>query len=144
LVGFAAEMRLLRNGLVSWAREVERFRAKAAGEFPRCVKGDEKYPLLDAAEYLDRTVDEYAAMVRRCEGMLEQASMTFQMVSFDSLYERPRGGYDANEREQETSSIARQEVNKMKALAILTMIFLPATFVAVSSILFLKVARGLD
>ena len=36
---------------------------------------------------------------------------------------------------QETSSIARQEVNKMKALAVLTMVFLPATFVAVSSIL---------
>lgn len=33
---------------------------------------------------------------------------------------------------QETSSVARQEVNKMKALAILTMIFLPATFAAVS------------
>jgi len=34
---------------------------------------------------------------------------------------------------QETSSIARQEVNKMKALAILTMAFLPATFAAVST-----------
>ncbi|KAK0610882.1 hypothetical protein B0T14DRAFT_607077 [Immersiella caudata] len=110
LVGLAGEMRLLRNGLVSWARELARFREKAGGnEFPRCVGGDGKLPLLDVGEYLDRTVDEYEAMVRRCEGMLEQVSMTFQM---------------------ETSSIARQEVNKMKALAILTMVFLPATFVA--------------
>ncbi|KAK0648507.1 hypothetical protein B0T16DRAFT_408321 [Cercophora newfieldiana] len=109
LVGKAGEMRLLTNGLVSWAREMERFKEKVAREFPSCVGKDEKFPLLDAGEYLDRTVDEYGAMVRRCEGMLEQVSMTFQM---------------------ETSSIARQEVNKMKALAILTMLFLPATFVA--------------
>ncbi|KAK4447296.1 hypothetical protein QBC34DRAFT_496178 [Podospora aff. communis PSN243] len=109
LVGLAAEMRLLRNGLVSWARELGRFRERLGGDFERCVGGDEKLPLLDAGEYLDRTVDEYEAMVRKCEGMLEQVSMTFQM---------------------ETSSIARQEVNKMKALAILTMVFLPATFVA--------------
>ena len=28
LVGLAAEMRLLRDGMVSWARELERFRGK--------------------------------------------------------------------------------------------------------------------
>jgi len=97
LVGLAAEMRLLRNGLVSWARELERFGGKvvARGEFPTRVSvkanvngvgNDKEYPLLDAGDYLDRTVDEYAAMVRRCDGMLEQVSMTFQMVSFFSLF----------------------------------------------------------
>ncbi|KAK0717735.1 hypothetical protein B0T26DRAFT_710726 [Lasiosphaeria miniovina] len=35
-------------------------------------------------------------------------------------------------KKKETSSIARRENNKMKALAFLTMIFLPATFVAVN------------
>ncbi|KAK0715322.1 hypothetical protein B0H67DRAFT_537688 [Lasiosphaeris hirsuta] len=109
LVGLAAEMTLLRNGLVSWAKELERLKGKAINDFETAVGGDPKLPLLNPGEYLDRTVDEYETMVRRCEGMLSQVSMTFQM---------------------ETSSIARQEVNKMKALAILTMVFLPATFVA--------------
>ena len=88
LVGVAAEMRLLRNALVSWGREMGRFGAslgeggKARGDFAREVDGDKRFPLLDAGEYLERTVDEYAAVVRKCEGMLEQVSMTFQMVSF--------------------------------------------------------------
>jgi len=94
LVGLAAKMTMVRNGLVSWAKELERFRARVGGEFGREMvlrvaaaqhggggEGEVRMPLLDAGEYLDRTVDEYAAMVRRCEGMLEQVSMTFQMVS---------------------------------------------------------------
>ncbi|KAK3342157.1 hypothetical protein B0T25DRAFT_586193 [Lasiosphaeria hispida] len=92
LVGLAAKMTTLRNGLMGWAKEMERFRGKAVEDFGTMVGKDPKLPLLNAGEYLDRTVDEYSAM--------------------------------------ETSSIARQEVNKMKALAILTMVFLPATFVA--------------
>lgn len=80
LVGLAAEMTLLRNGLVSWARELERFKAKAVVDFGSSAGGGGKLPLLDAGEYLEREVDEYQMMVRRCEGMLEQVSMTFQMV----------------------------------------------------------------
>jgi hypothetical protein len=82
LVGLGAEMTLLRNGLVSWARELERLKDKAVKDFANSVGGSEKVPLLDPGEYLDREVDEYQMMVRRCEGMLSQVSMTFQMVSF--------------------------------------------------------------
>lgn len=82
LVGLGAEMTLLRNGLVSWARQLERLKGKAVVDFASSVGGSGKMPLLDAAEYLDREVDEYQIMVSRCEGMLSQVSMTFQMVSF--------------------------------------------------------------
>ena len=70
---------MLRNGLVSWARELERSKAKAVVDFGSSA-GSGKLPLLDPGEYLEREVDEYQMMVRRCEGMLEQVSMTFQMV----------------------------------------------------------------
>lgn len=82
LVGLGAEMTLLRNGLVSWARELERLKGKAVVDFASSVAGSGKFPLLNAGEYLDREVDEYQMMVSRCEGMLSQVSMTFQMVSF--------------------------------------------------------------
>lgn len=80
LVGLCAEVTSLRNGLVSWTREIERFGARAVGDFGATVGGNPGLPLLDAREYLERTADEYGAMVRKCEGLLGQVSMTFQMV----------------------------------------------------------------
>jgi hypothetical protein len=89
LVGLAGEVTLLRNGLVSWAREMERFGERTRGDFDFGAgvvvdaDGGEHRPslgLVDAKEYLERTGDEYAAMVRKCEGLLGQVSMAFQMV----------------------------------------------------------------
>ncbi|KAK0704420.1 hypothetical protein B0H67DRAFT_648859 [Lasiosphaeris hirsuta] len=118
LVELAEEMGLLQNGLVGWARELERFREYAASGFVDHVvdEGGRRVQLVNAGKYLGRTVDEYAAMVMKGERMKEGVDMAVLMV-FTS---------------RETSSIARQEVSKMKALAILTMLFLPGTFVAVS------------
>jgi hypothetical protein len=84
LVGLAADMRMLRNGLEAWKGEMERFRKRVDGEGDFVTgKG---MRMLDAGEYLERTVDEYSSMVRMCEGMLEQVSMTFQMVRFLGVF----------------------------------------------------------
>jgi hypothetical protein len=86
LVGLAGEVTLLRNGLVSWAREMERFGERTRGDFDFdfgaavVVDADGGEQSSFAKEYLERTGDEYAAMVRKCEGLLGQVSMAFQMV----------------------------------------------------------------
>jgi len=51
LVGLAAGMTLLRNGLMSWARELERSKAKAVVDFGSSAGGG-RLPLLDPGEYL--------------------------------------------------------------------------------------------
>ncbi len=75
LVGLAADMTGLRNGLVGWKREVERFRERMGKLRGGLGREEER-------EYLKRTADEYGSMVRRCEGLLGQVGMAFQMVSF--------------------------------------------------------------
>lgn len=83
-MGLAVEMTALKNGLASWAKELERFREHAVEGFAdhvRPERGKRAQPV-NAAEYLRRTVDEYHAMVRKCEGMKEGVDMAFMMVSF--------------------------------------------------------------
>jgi len=87
LIGLAADVTLLRNGLTSWVRAMQRFRERAAEDFCWTASGGEEerdegqfLPLLSLEESLEQTEDEYGAMVRKCEGLLGQVSMAFQMV----------------------------------------------------------------
>ncbi|KAK4246021.1 hypothetical protein C7999DRAFT_15813, partial [Corynascus novoguineensis] len=106
LIGLAADVTLLRNGLTSWVRAMQRFRERAAGDFCWTASGGEKdkdegqsLPLLDLEEFLEQTEDEYAAMVRKCDGLLGQVSMAFQMVGLFRSEFFPLGSMWADDHE---------------------------------------------
>lgn len=79
LVGLSGELTLLKNCLVSWVGELQRLELPAS-QFPVMVDKNPALPLLNAIKYRKRTIDEYDAMIRKCDKLLSQVSMTFQMV----------------------------------------------------------------
>ncbi|KAK4215210.1 hypothetical protein QBC37DRAFT_419516 [Rhypophila decipiens] len=73
------------------------------------VEAANKIPLIDPDPYLSRLAAEYEDKIRKCDAILGTASLAFQM---------------------ETSGNARKEADKVKIIAVLTMVFLPATFLS--------------
>ncbi|KAK0742738.1 hypothetical protein B0T18DRAFT_413622 [Schizothecium vesticola] len=130
LVRLCQRVTHLRDQLDLWRGEVVGLRdGVQEGEFAREAEGGRR--LLDAGEYLDRLVRGYEAGGRVCDGILQTAGFAFQVVSV-SLIMRRGARDDADEEAQEATAMAREDTKTMKAIAVLTMLFLPATFVCVS------------
>ena len=79
----------------------------------------------------------YEHRIDRCDKILQGASLAYQMVSYPDAY-GTRGRGELIENLQETTALSRNDASiaindgkLMKAIALLTMIFLPATFTAV-------------
>lgn len=129
LVRICQRVTHLRDQLDLWRGEVVGLREGVEeGEFATKEEGGRR--LLDAGEYLDRLVRGYEAGGRVCGGILQTAGFAFQVVSAPL-----RGGEEGGlvlTRRQEATAMAREDTRTMKAIAVLTMLFLPATFVCVS------------
>ncbi|KAK5653692.1 hypothetical protein OQA88_8723 [Cercophora sp. LCS_1] len=114
IIDIYKDVLFLRDQLEQWKAEILSFREHMGDDFPKDMPdpldatGKKQLPLLEPREYLDRLVREYDARSRVCEGILGTGGLAFQV---------------------ETANIARMETAKMKAIAVLTMVFLPATFV---------------
>ncbi|KAK3681147.1 hypothetical protein B0T22DRAFT_474069 [Podospora appendiculata] len=119
LVRISRKVTYMKNDMEKWRSEIAGLKSNAA-DFPKEleIRGADspagsfpaaKIPLLDADNYLGRLVSEYEDKIRKCDAMLATVSLAFQM---------------------ETAGNARKEADKMKTVALLTMFFLPATFVS--------------
>ncbi|KAK3995694.1 hypothetical protein QBC44DRAFT_388886 [Cladorrhinum sp. PSN332] len=97
-----------RSTAYAWANEDDP-RELSGGHGAQTTAETRAVALIDMGEYLARLDGEYMDKVRKCGSILAMASMTFQM---------------------ETSGNARREADKVKILAIVTMVFLPATFLS--------------
>lgn len=126
------EVTVLREELEVWRGEVARLEEESKGDFMREMEGGggRGMGLLEAGGYLRRLGGGYAEKGRVCEGVLQTAGFAFQVVS---LSHASRGGrVVADRRVQEVTAMGREDTRTMKAIAVLTMLFLPATFVCVS------------
>jgi hypothetical protein len=117
LIGLYLEVCHLKNNLSAWKVQVEGF-VRHAGDFPAELETD-----IDPREYLERLAALYAIKINKCDLVLQCTSLTFQMETahlarLDSRLARL------------DTKIALRDGKQMKAIALLTMVFLPATFVA--------------
>ncbi|KAK3334084.1 hypothetical protein B0T19DRAFT_420016 [Cercophora scortea] len=120
LVRISRKVTYMKNDMEKWKSEITSLKSNEA-DFPTAMEmirvGNTsstsspapKIPLLHAGDYLGRLVSEYEDKIRKCDAMLATVSLAFQM---------------------ETAGNARKEADKMKTVALLTMFFLPATFVS--------------
>ncbi|PMD55500.1 uncharacterized protein K444DRAFT_89729 [Hyaloscypha bicolor E] len=97
----------LKSGLMAWKAELlEMKKFTAELEAMRPPQSQEAHP----SDYLDRLVREYDVLIQNCELVLQTTSLAFQ---------------------KDTAHLAREDARQMKTIAILTMIFLPGTFIAI-------------
>jgi hypothetical protein len=116
----------LKSGLMAWKAELlEMKKFTAELEAMRPLQSQEAHP----SDYLDRLVREYDVLIQNCELVLQTTSLAFQKVQGSTSRElRANLMLVAL---QDTAHLAREDARQMKTIAILTMIFLPGTFIAV-------------
>ncbi|KAK4180447.1 hypothetical protein QBC36DRAFT_307221 [Triangularia setosa] len=90
----------LNNNLPTWLVQLERFIKSSATDF-KVPHGEEND--IDAETFLRTMADEYQIKINKCDMVLQGASLAFQMYRFG-------------------------DGEQMKAVALLTMFFLPGTF----------------
>jgi hypothetical protein len=141
LISLYLEVCHLKNALMAWRAQLSGFAKLARVDFrPPAGEQDD----IDAEEYLQRMGEEYDIKINKCEMVLQGASLTFQMVrmvptchfvqtstSLSLLTNRHPQQETAHLSRLDTG-IALRDGKQMKAIAVLTMIFLPGTFIAVS------------
>ncbi|KUI67974.1 hypothetical protein VM1G_02931 [Cytospora mali] len=106
----------LKNGLVEWRSQLSRM-LECCDEFRAMPSAGND---IDPVVYIQRIIDDYDTRVLDCETVMEGASLTFQMET-------------AFQAKQDTE-IAINDGKAMKTMAVVTMLFLPGTFFAVSAI----------
>jgi hypothetical protein len=97
---------LRTDGLVSWRDQLKMLREQFHGA------GDQNMVM-----YLDQQVSRYDHRIGRCDMVLQGASLAYQM--------------ETTQLSRKDTEIASGDGKTMKAIAVLTMVFLPGTFVAV-------------
>ncbi|KAM7187720.1 hypothetical protein V8F20_010857 [Naviculisporaceae sp. PSN 640] len=112
LVKLYIDISLLKVNLTSWSVQIEGFLKTITDDHPKNTTPDFKY----MQAFLSMLVCEYQSKINKCETMLQGASLAFQMETVNL------SRMDTN--------IALRDGKQMKAIALLTMIFLPATFIA--------------
>ncbi|KAM7214969.1 hypothetical protein V8F06_009646 [Rhypophila decipiens] len=112
LVQLYLEISLLKNNLAAWMTQLEGFLKSITDDTPNNKTADFKY----MQAFISMLVCEYQSKINKCETMLQGASLAFQMETVNL------SRMDTN--------IALRDGKQMKAVAVLTMIFLPGTFIA--------------
>lgn len=126
MIGLYLEVCHLKNGLAAWRAQLDAF-VKFAGDFgtrPHAPEEDEGNGDVDPAEYLHALVEEYDIKFNKCDMVLQGATLMFQLETAHI------SRLDAKLARLDTK-IALRDGKHMKAIALLTMFFLPGTFVAV-------------
>ena len=116
---------LKNDGLVSWRDQLQLL--------INCIPSGRDDVLL---EYLQQLVARYDHRIGRCDMVLQGASLAYQMVSEPVLEpgEKARKLMVAKETthlSRKDTEIAVGDGKTIKAIAVLTMVFLPGTFIAV-------------
>ncbi|KAF6821746.1 protein kinase [Colletotrichum musicola] len=102
----------LKNALAAWNAQLRSLREDVGNdEF-----GAEAAADVEPREYLRRLAEEYDVKIDKCDTVLQGASLAFQM--------------ETAHLSRLDTQIALRDGKQMKAVALLTMIFLPATFIA--------------
>ncbi|KAK0710367.1 hypothetical protein B0T21DRAFT_376492 [Apiosordaria backusii] len=115
LFGVSRAVTYMKGRLERWKAEIGRLQNDASEvEFLPFMDdpvdgANPKVPLIHYKGYLAHLMDDYEDRIRKCSSILDTASQAFQM---------------------EIAASARKQANKMKTLAIMTMVFLPATFLS--------------
>jgi hypothetical protein len=115
LIGLYIDVCHLKHNLEAWKVQITDFK-QFVNDFPD--KAD-----IDPAEYLQRLATLYEHKINKCDLVLQGTSLTFQMETAHL------SRIDARLARLDTE-IALRDGKQMKAIALLTMFFLPATFVA--------------
>ncbi|GAB1314523.1 hypothetical protein MFIFM68171_04733 [Madurella fahalii] len=97
---------LRTDGLVAWRDQLKMLRERFAAD------GSDD----DMVEYLDQLVARYDHRIGRCDMVLQGASLAYQM--------------ETTQLTRKDTEIAIGDGKTMKAIAVLTMVFLPGTFIA--------------
>ncbi|KAI1499332.1 hypothetical protein F5X99DRAFT_289906 [Biscogniauxia marginata] len=95
----------LKVALKAWKIQLVKLGRYASEDFAEGIHADD----MDPHEYLHQLIYEYDIKIAHCERALQLTSLTFQM---------------------QIANLTRRDGKEMRAIALLTMIFLPATFVA--------------
>ncbi|KAI5918599.1 hypothetical protein F4810DRAFT_691313 [Camillea tinctor] len=98
---------MLKTALEAWKAQLVKLVRYSAKDF--VGEGSVHADDVDPREYLEQLIYEYDIKIAHCERVLQVTSLTFQM---------------------QTTDLTRQDGREMRAIALLTMVFLPATFVA--------------
>jgi hypothetical protein len=98
---------LRTDGLVSWRDQLKLLREQL------CQKGEEPNMVM----YLDQQIARYDHRIGRCDMVLQGASLAYQM--------------ETTQLSRKDTEIAIGDTKTMKAIAVLTLVFLPGTFIAV-------------
>jgi Mg2+ and Co2+ transporter CorA len=115
LIGLYLDVCHVKNSLVAWRAQIDDFREYAA-DFPN--EAD-----IESAEYLHRLASLYDHKINKCDLVLQGTSLTFQMETAHLAR------LDSQLARLDTVT-SLHDGKQMKAIALLTMVFLPATFVA--------------
>ncbi|KXX75724.1 hypothetical protein MMYC01_207797 [Madurella mycetomatis] len=97
---------LRTDGLVAWRDQLKMLRERFA------ASGSDE----EMVEYLDQLVARYDHRIGRCDMVLQGASLAYQM--------------ETTQLTRKDTEIAIGDGKTMKAIAVLTMVFLPGTFIA--------------
>ncbi|KAH0443077.1 hypothetical protein CcaCcLH18_01190 [Colletotrichum camelliae] len=112
LIGLYIEVCTLKNSLAAWASQLKFFSENIEDdEFGSASLSD-----ISPREYLRCLMEEYSLKINKCDLVLQGASLAFQM--------------ETAHLSRVDTQIALRDGKQMKAIAVLTMVFLPATFVA--------------
>ncbi|KAJ2902947.1 protein kinase [Zalerion maritima] len=118
MVGLFLNLGHLKTGLEGWRDQMKAMMplVKEFAVMERNGDDDSDKNKTDPWAYLQRTIDEYDFMINKCTMVMDGTNLAFQMES--AHWTR---------RDQD---IAIRDGKQMKSIALLTMVFLPATFVA--------------
>lgn len=128
LLNLFLEVGYAKGGIAAWKAQLFGMK-KSIKEF-RAMSSPTSQEI-DPSDYLSRLIEDYHVQIHKCDVLLQAIPLAFQRVgstvSADNEIE-----FEANAI-QDTFHQSRLDTRQMKALALLTMVFLPGTFIAVSS-----------
>ncbi|KAK0725057.1 hypothetical protein B0H67DRAFT_120625 [Lasiosphaeris hirsuta] len=106
---------LRTDGLIAWREQLRAFGARAFP--PTATGGGSDDVVVMMGEYLEQLGARYDHRISRCDTVLQGTSLAYQM--------------ETTQLSRKDTEIAIGDGKTMKAIAVLTMVFLPGTFIAV-------------